>query len=1455
MNAIDFVVRSRTGSIERGSIAGPDQGFVIPAGAGNDISLNILQADLRGYDRADADLLITLADGRVIVLKDYFVSTPEDANRLFLSAEGNLNEVSFVESSDGGALFAQYGPTETWGKWSPSDQLIFLDEPAVVAEGYVPYGEEEEVSMLAAGLLGSSLLGSAGAGAAGLAGLALLGAGNGGGGNGGGSGGETWIPPTVDNPDAHHQVGGGSDQRITVSGTANPGSTVVVVIGDETVNGTAGDDRIWDVTFEDETFPDDGIYPDVTVTVSDPNGTVTDLDGPSITIDTTPPVIELVDGTVSVGDLFNGESHQNGVTVTGRGEVGAELTVTVGDDTRTFVIGEDGTWSVTYDDAVLPGGEYLTDITVTGRDSFNNVTTVVDQIQIDTVPHPLAIDAVTGDNLINAAEAEAGFAITGTSSPGAVVTVTFGALTREVVTGADGSWSLAVASGDVEAGEYTGTITASTVDPAGNASSTVSEVRIDTLAEVALTNTPLTGDDRISAAEWTAGVTLTGTSQPGSSVSVSIEGVTKSATVSADGSWNVTFSSASLPAGTYSTVATVTAVDDAGNSATTTHAFAVDTETALTIATATIATDGVINAAEAAAGVQVTGTAEPGATVVVTSHATQDGMSFTTTANASGAWSVTFPAAAIPPGELSLAISAVATDALGNTASASGSVEVDTVTVIGLETASVETDGIVNAAERADGVPLAGTAEAGASVVVTVAGTLLTTTAAADGTWQVMIPASLVPTGETSLPVTATATDAAGNRVSASGSIAIDTVTNVAVMTTGVEGDGVINAAEAADGVVLTGTAQPGASVQVTMGGISHSATVAADGSWTASFSAAELPSGETTLPVTAVATDAAGNTATDTGEVRVDTLVTNYTNTSSVGGADQIVNATEAAAGVTFRGTVEAGSTVMVALAGVSLPATVDAGGNWSVTFAPSQVPSGERTVTMTATATDAAGNTSQLSQTVRIDTDAGLLTISPEPVETDDLVNAAEAADGVVLTGTSNPGQIVQVTMGGVTHSVQTGTDGIWFAPFAAHELQPGTYTADITATITDSAGNSLTRTDTLNFDTEVVNFAPSGSPITADNVVNGAEAAAGVSLSGTTEPGATVTVTIEGVNRPATVDAAGNWTVRFGANDLPSGEYDTSALVQTTDRAGNTAEASVTFRVDTQVHRLTLSSDPVTADNVVNAEEAQQGITLTGEVEIGSSVVVTMGGMAHVATVNAAGRWTVDIPPESIPRGDLDAQVRIEATDAAGNTRSLTDSVAIDTLLPDAPNVESYTRDHIGLRGVTLETTSADIDIGHVVSDTLIEDVGFADFAIPTLGETSYTFTQIVPDGSHLVIAATDDAGNTSGTYLVVDDTKTSEVAMSDDLANTLSTWQVGTIDLQFAEDSHLTITEDQILALSSTTDTLIVQGGVDDSVTIVGAQAQGTQHLDGTTFNVFGLGDATLLIEDEITNVVI
>ena len=202
MNAIEFVIRTPEGAVERGSVGGEGQSFLLAGGAGNDISLNIGQSDLRGYDRAANDLLITLADGRVIVLEDYFSSGSAGAanSRLFISANGELNEVSFVET-EGGVLFAQYGPTETWGKWSPSDSLIFIDDPEVVAQGVSDFdGEGEEATMLAA----LPLLGLGGAGAGGLGallGLPLLVGGKGGGGGDGGDGSRrpstTRMNPTV----------------------------------------------------------------------------------------------------------------------------------------------------------------------------------------------------------------------------------------------------------------------------------------------------------------------------------------------------------------------------------------------------------------------------------------------------------------------------------------------------------------------------------------------------------------------------------------------------------------------------------------------------------------------------------------------------------------------------------------------------------------------------------------------------------------------------------------------------------------------------------------------------------------------------------------------------------------------------------------------------------------------------------------------------------------------------------------------------------------------------------------------------------------------------------------------------------------------------------------------------------------------------------------------------------
>jgi hypothetical protein len=117
------------------------------------MSRNLGQIEIGGYNR--------VGQKPEVALEGYFGADGAPASRLFISADGYLDEVTLVEASDG-AVYAQYGLTEVWGNWSPSDDLIFLDGSEVA-------GADEEVSMRGAGLLGgSSLLGLGGAGAAAL---------------------------------------------------------------------------------------------------------------------------------------------------------------------------------------------------------------------------------------------------------------------------------------------------------------------------------------------------------------------------------------------------------------------------------------------------------------------------------------------------------------------------------------------------------------------------------------------------------------------------------------------------------------------------------------------------------------------------------------------------------------------------------------------------------------------------------------------------------------------------------------------------------------------------------------------------------------------------------------------------------------------------------------------------------------------------------------------------------------------------------------------------------------------------------------------------------------------------------------------------------------------------------------------------------------------------------------
>ncbi len=172
-------------------------------------------------------------------------------------------------------------------------------------------------------------------------------------------GGSGRIAPTVD--DNGPIVIGGDDagpgnNPIIITGTATPGSDVVVQIGDEVIESTSDDNGDWTVTFDGDDFPEDGDYA-VDVTVTEPDGTETGLTGPNVVIDTTPPDTSLLEGAVDTGDIVNAEEYDAGFEITGEGDPGASVSVTIESTTHETVVDGSGSWAVTFAPGDVPTGE------------------------------------------------------------------------------------------------------------------------------------------------------------------------------------------------------------------------------------------------------------------------------------------------------------------------------------------------------------------------------------------------------------------------------------------------------------------------------------------------------------------------------------------------------------------------------------------------------------------------------------------------------------------------------------------------------------------------------------------------------------------------------------------------------------------------------------------------------------------------------------------------------------------------------------------------------------------------------------------------------------------------------------------------------------------------------------------------------------------------------------------
>ena len=252
--------------------------------------------------------------------------------------------------------------------------------------------------------------------------------------------------------------------------------------------------------------------------------------------------------------------------------------------------------------------------------------------------------------------------------------------------------------------------------------------------------------------------------------------------------------------------------------------------------------------------------------------------------------------------------------------------------------------------------------------------------------------------------------------------------------------------------------------------------------------------------------------------------------------------------------GTAEPGSTVVVRTPGGAEVCSdvADSAGAWSCS--PAQpLDDGEHTVT--ATATDEAGNTSPADTvTFTVDTSTSVNVLLPaDGSTTQDLTP--------LVRGNGEPGASVSVTLGGVPVCTATvDPEGGWSCT-PALPIPPGTHT--LTATAEDEAGNTATDTTTFtivpgNGDTTAPAAPAISSPAQGATVQDTTPL-----ITGTGESGATVAV-IQGSTVLCTAVVAGDGTWSCSSTvTLQPGQHTVSAIQ--TDPAGNTSPADpVTFTV---------------------------------------------------------------------------------------------------------------------------------------------------------------------------------------------------------------------------------------------------------------------------------------------------
>ncbi len=726
--------------------------------------------------------------------------------------------------------------------------------------------------------------------------------------------------------------------------------------------------------------------------------------------------------------------------------------VTIGSLTKTATPNPDGSWSISLtavEAASLPQG--VTTVTVRNLDGAGEEVSVETvRFDVDTLPPTVSITGFSDGAILNAAEQATDLTISGTSDAerGQTVTVSVNGQTYTGTVNGGGHWSVTVPATDLAAlpDGVTVSVTADVDDRAGNPAIQTSASFDTNFSAPTITLDPVSGGS-IGLGDIGSDLIVTGSTSAadGQTVTVTFDGQTYTGTVSG-GTWSVTIPSSDLGSLSTGNPATVSvAVDDvAGNSSVPVTASVPVDLTGPSVNIAPLSVGAVINAAETASDLTISGTTgnvQDGQVVTVT----LDGQSYTGTVSG-GSWSVTVPASDLA----SLADGGdftITADVLGTNGLLAPQASVPLSKDATAPTVSIDTfsDGaVMNAAEQGTDLTISGTtnAEDGQTVTVSMNGQDYTATASG-GTWSATVPAADLAglSDAATVNVTADVSDAAGNpALQASGSFTTD-FTAPAVSITGLSDGAVMNAAEQGTDLTVSGTSAAADGTVVTVEIVRQDGTVdvtgtatVTGGSWTYTASAGDLAGlqDSETYDVEASVSDAAGNATTTSTSFDTDFTAPSVTiDPLSVGSE---LDVSEKDSDLTITGTTDAadGETVTVTLNGQSYTGTASSG-TWSAT-----VPSGDlgaladsTTFQVSATVTDSAGNISTAAATPLTTDFRPVLTINDTGTNGAVSLNDAQNS-GVVVSGTSiglAAGEAVDVTLNSMSVGTATvSADGTW-------------------------------------------------------------------------------------------------------------------------------------------------------------------------------------------------------------------------------------------------------------------------------------------------------------------------------------------------------------------------------------------------------------------------------------------